>query len=132
MCGLCVCIPTCSSLLHTTLTHHTTATPVISVDRDGTILEKPDDAEHAVAMIRSLQGRQHLVHSGVAVFSSKHPSSSGAGAGGEAGLVPVARFCETARVTFCPLTEEEIWSYVRCVFGGVGWGHVCALWFRWD
>jgi septum formation protein len=80
-----------------------------SVDRDGTILEKPDDAQHAFDMLHSLQGRQHLVHSGVAVFSSKHPSSSK----GEAGLVPVARFCETARVTFCPLAEEEIWSYVR-------------------
>lgn len=63
-------------------------------------------------MISSLQGRQHLVHSGVAVFSSRHPSSGA----GEQGLVPVAHFCETARVTFCPLTEAEIWSYVRYVY----------------
>lgn len=41
---------------------------VFSVDRDGTILEKPDDEAQAFAMISSLQGRQHLVHSGVAVF----------------------------------------------------------------
>lgn len=78
------------------------------VDRDGTILEKPDDDAHAHAMITSLAGRQHLVHSGVAIFSSRGPRSEDDG-----NPLPVASFCETARVTFAPLTEEEIWAYVR-------------------
>ena len=95
-----------SSLTHThTHTQH-------SVDRDGTILEKPADEREAFAMLKSLQGRQHLVHSGVAVFSSLGPCEEGEGKGVPLPL-PVARFSETARVTFAPLTDEEIWSYVR-------------------
>jgi predicted house-cleaning NTP pyrophosphatase (Maf/HAM1 superfamily) len=130
--------------VHTNHPAHRLPTFHPSVDRDRTILEKPDDAQHAFDMISSLQGRQHFVHSGVAVFSSKHPSSrsAGASAGGE-GLVPVARFCETTRVTFCPMTEEEIWSYVRCVCVGVcvsggggsvlmgGWSDGLLLWCLW-
>ena len=38
-----------------------------TVELDGTILAKPDDAEHAFAMLRSLSGRGHAVHTGVAV-----------------------------------------------------------------
>ena len=45
--------------------------PVVAADTtvelDGAILAKPDDAEHAVAMLRSLSGRVHAVHTGVAV-----------------------------------------------------------------
>ena len=36
-----------------------------TVTLDGLILGKPDDPAHAVAMLRSLRGRAHLVHSGV-------------------------------------------------------------------
>ena len=79
-----------------------------SVDRDGTILEKPDNDAHAHAMLTSLSGRQHLVHSGVAVFSSLGPRSEEDGT-----PLPVVSFSETARVTFAPLVSEEIWSYVR-------------------
>lgn len=82
--------------------------PFPSVDLDGTILEKPDDEAHAHAMLSSLSGRQHLVHSGVAVFSSIGPRSQNNGT-----LLPVVSFCETTRVTFAALTSEEIWSYVR-------------------
>lgn len=78
------------------------------VDLDGTILEKPDDEAHAHAMLSSLSGRQHLVHSGVAVFSSKGPRSKTNGT-----PLPVVSFCESTRVTFATLTSEEIWSYVR-------------------
>jgi septum formation protein len=38
-----------------------------TVDLDGTILGKPDDAEDATSMLRSLSGRTHRVHSGVTV-----------------------------------------------------------------
>lgn len=82
--------------------------PFSSVDLDGNILEKPDDEAHAHAMLSSLSGRQHLVHSGVAVFSSKGPRSKTNGT-----PLPVVSFCESTRVTFATLTSEEIWSYVR-------------------
>src|SRR6056297_1497558 len=88
---------------------HSIDYPSVSVDRDGIILEKPEDAQHAHAMLSSLSGRTHLVHSGVAIYSSKGPKS------GDGILLPVASFCETARVHFAPLGEEEIWNYIRCV-----------------
>jgi septum formation protein len=79
------------------------------VDRDGIILEKPEDAQHAYAMLSSLSGRTHLVHSGVAIYSSKGPKS------GDGIPLPVVSFCETSRVDFAPLSDEEIWNYIRCV-----------------
>jgi len=94
----------------------------VSVDRDGIILEKPEDAQHAYAMLSSLSGRKHLVHSGVAIYSSKGPKS-------EDGIpLPAASFCETARVDFAPLSEEEIWNYIRCVTNPrlLGWTLECA------
>lgn len=99
-----------SSLLTSRTLSSSTLSLLLSVDRDGTILEKPDDGAHAHAMLTSLSGRQHLVHSGVAVFSSLGPRRE------EDGMpLPVVSFSETARVTFAPLGEEEIWSYVRYV-----------------
>lgn len=83
--------------------------PPVSVDRDGIILEKPEDAQHAYAMLSSLSGRTHLVHSGVAIYSSKGPKS------GDGIPLPVVSFCETSRVDFAPLSDEEIWNYIRCV-----------------
>ena len=38
-----------------------------TVDLDGTILGKPEDDEEATTMLRSLSGRVHAVHTGVAV-----------------------------------------------------------------
>ena len=39
-----------------------------TVDRDGAILGKPADADEARAMLQSLSGRMHQVHTGVAVM----------------------------------------------------------------
>jgi septum formation protein len=38
-----------------------------TVELDGRVLGKPDDAAHAAAMLRDLSGRTHRVHTGVAV-----------------------------------------------------------------
>jgi septum formation protein len=38
-----------------------------TVDLNGTILGKPDDAAHATAMLRGLSGVTHCVHTGMAV-----------------------------------------------------------------
>lgn len=71
-----------------------------TVDLDGRILAKPDDAADARRMLRSLSGRTHRVHTGVAV----HRVAPGAGAP----LVEVV----TTLVTMSPLTDEMLDWYV--------------------
>ena len=41
------------------------------VELDGTILEKPRDDDHAMEMLRSLRGKTHHVHTGVALIFSR-------------------------------------------------------------
>lgn len=65
---------------------------------DGRVFGKPQDEEHARQMLRRLSGRRHSVISGVALKAT--PSS--------VLLDAVETF-----VTFRPLTEQEIESYVR-------------------
>jgi septum formation protein len=63
---------------------------------DGAILGKPRDADDAAAMLRRLSGREHAVHTGIAVAY-----------GGR-----IVAGVETTRVTFQPLEEETIAAYV--------------------
>jgi septum formation protein len=68
------------------------------VDVDGTPLGKPRDPAEAVAMLRTLSGREHLVHTAYTVVDG-----------------PSARRLngvQTTRVRFHPLSEEEIEAYV--------------------
>lgn len=67
-----------------------------TVDLDGEILAKPDDAAHATAMLRRLSARTHRVHTGVAVRL------------GDTHVVEVI----TSLVTFTPLTPAMIEWYV--------------------
>lgn len=46
-----------------------------TVDLDGRILGKPDDADHVRAMLRDLSGRTHRVHTGVCVRVGDHIAS---------------------------------------------------------
>ncbi|HEX7084866.1 MAG TPA: Maf family protein [Vicinamibacterales bacterium] len=66
------------------------------VVRDGTILGKPCDPAEARAMLRSLAGRSHEVHTGVAIA-------------GEGRLLSAV---ELAEVRFAPMTDAEIDWYV--------------------
>jgi septum formation protein len=69
------------------------------IELDGALLGKPVDADEARAMLRSLAGRSHLVHTGVAVVR--------AGTG---------RACDgaaTTTVLFRPISAAEIDAYVR-------------------
>jgi septum formation protein len=68
------------------------------VDVDGTSLGKPGDLAEAAAMLASLAGREHLVHTALALVDG----SSG------------RRLAEsvTTRVRFYPLGREEIVDYV--------------------
>lgn len=68
------------------------------IERDGVLLGKPADAGDARAMLRSLSGRGHLVHTGVAVV--------------RAGGGPERDGVATTKVVFRPLGDDEIEAYV--------------------
>ncbi len=68
------------------------------VVRDGEILGKPRDREHAAGMLRSLSGRSHWVLSGYAVHD-RHGGQTHTGFG-------------RTRVIFRELTEEQIQGYL--------------------
>lgn len=61
------------------------------------ILGKPKDAEDAKAMLRSLQGREHSVYTGVTILTAQ---------GGR------KTFHEETKVYFTPMSEAEIEAYV--------------------
>ena len=63
---------------------------------DGHVLGKPADRDEAVAMLRSLSGREHTVYTGVCLRSQDDEVS----------------FSESTAVHFRRLTDEEIYHYV--------------------
>ena len=74
--------------------------PVLTADTsvaiDGLILGKPDNHAHAVAMLRMLSGRSHQVISSVVVWHQGQRTQT----------------TQTSEVTFRPLTDTEIQTYV--------------------
>jgi len=74
--------------------------PVLAADTtvtlDGKILGKPDNDEHAAEMLRQLSGREHQVHSAVAIALEEH--------------VEIA--LSTSTVRFVALSEERIRRYL--------------------
>lgn len=68
---------------------------------DGQILGKPSDEEDAARMLRMLQGRSHSVYTGVTLLHR------------EGDCVAETVFSEETRVTFYPMTEEEIRGYIK-------------------
>jgi nucleoside triphosphate pyrophosphatase len=68
------------------------------VDLDGVALNKPADAAEAAAMLRSLSGREHRVHT---AFALRVP-----------GREELVEEHSTTRVRFYPLSEAEIAVYV--------------------
>lgn len=71
------------------------------VELDEAILEKPKDPSHAKKMLALMSGRQHHVHTGVAVYRLQGKDIS-----------LVSSFTDTATVTFCNLSPETIDAYV--------------------
>ena len=68
------------------------------VDVDGEPFSKPRDRGDAVRMLNALNGRSHLVHTGVSIAQ-----------GGEVR----ASFVETTKVTFGSLSKEEIIGFAE-------------------
>lgn len=65
---------------------------------DGVILEKPRDEAHAIDMLATIAGREHVVYSGVTLHCTAKNYSE-------------TELC-TTRVRMAKLTSEEIESYV--------------------
>jgi len=78
--------------------------PVLGADTvvalEDRVLGKPSDEAEAFAMLRSLAGKEHCVHTGVCLISTA----------GERQI-----FFVTTRVRFLPLTDEEIHGYIHDV-----------------
>jgi len=64
---------------------------------DGEIFGKPADVADAQRMLRALGGREHQVHTGVAMGERGGPETS---------------FVETTEVRFIPLTDDMIDAYI--------------------
>ena len=64
---------------------------------DGLRLGKPRDQVDAFAMLSALSGRKHQVCTGVTVSRGERMETK----------------TETTAVTFRPLTQDEIWGYIR-------------------
>jgi septum formation protein len=64
---------------------------------DGEVLGKPRSEEEAAEMLHKLSGKTHQVHTGTAIISGQGETV----------------FAETVHVTFYPLTESEIDTYIQ-------------------
>ncbi len=71
------------------------------VAQDGKILGKPADEADAARMLRELQGREHSVFTGVTLIRIA----------GE-GIRRRKTFSEETKVSFYPMSEEEIEAYI--------------------
>lgn len=68
------------------------------IESEGRALGKPKDDEDAVAILKSLMGKSHEVHTAVVLLDTETGETR--------------RHVETARVTFKRISEEEIRAYV--------------------
>jgi septum formation protein len=68
---------------------------------DGQVLEKPGDEKDAFDMLMRLSNRTHSVYTGVClILKTEHSADE-------------YSFFEETKVTFAPLTETEVRSYIR-------------------
>ena len=67
---------------------------------DGKILGKPADTEEAREMIYKLQGKSHMVYTGVTVIAKSGD------------MVSASSFAEGTKVNVAPMTENEIEAYI--------------------
>ena len=82
------------------------------------ILGKPKNEEDAFHILSLLQGHTHQVYTGVAILAceKKEPSIT---------VTKTVTFAEKTDVTVCPMTEDEIRSYIRtkdCMDKAGGYG----------
>lgn len=80
------------------------------VSMEGQILGKPSDPKEAAGMLEWLSGKSHEVYTGVTLLY--RPESGLPATGGGMDTLRRKTFHERTRVSFYPLTEREIASYV--------------------
>jgi len=68
---------------------------------DGEVLNKPEDDDHARAMLSRLAGRYHTVYTGLCVLGASQTKGE-----------PLQLAVEAAEVVFRPLSADEIAAYV--------------------
>jgi septum formation protein len=71
------------------------------VAKDGAILGKPKDEADAARMLRGLSGREHSVFTGVTLIYIEPGKEK-----------TVKTFSEETKVSFYPMSEEEIQAYI--------------------
>lgn len=71
------------------------------VAMDGRILGKPQNWEHAMEMLSSLQGRSHQVFTGVSIISC-----------GEEGAMSILNHAEETKVFVHKMSDQEIREYI--------------------
>lgn len=106
---------------------------------DGEVLGKPADDEQALEMLMRLQGREHDVHTGVAVAAPANGGSP-AIAGTPGAIVPVVADVETVRVKFRSLDERRVREYIATrepmdkagAYGIQGYGATIVEWIDGD
>ncbi|WP_297418624.1 Maf-like protein [Clostridium sp.] len=69
------------------------------VTLDNKILGKPEDEEDAFNMIKSLQGRKHLVYSGIVVMNTARNV--------------IKQECLATEVNFSAMSDDEILEYIK-------------------
>ena len=67
---------------------------------EGIIIGKPADTEEAREMIYKLQGKSHMVYTGVTVIAKSGD------------MVSASSFAEGTKVNVAPMTENEIEAYI--------------------
>lgn len=77
------------------------------VELDGKILEKPVDQVDANKMLCALSGREHYVHTGVAIFKVLPQTSQS-----DIFMALQSSFTDTAYVQFAELSQEDIDAYI--------------------
>lgn len=65
------------------------------------IMGKPKDQEEAFDMLKKLQGKSHFVYTGVTLVWQ------------EKGKIEKESFAVGTKVTFYPMTDQEIWAYIE-------------------
>lgn len=68
---------------------------------DNKILGKPKNKEEAYDMLQRLQGKEHKVFTGVSIIEQAE------------GKRKECTFAQVTKVTICPMTKEEITSYIE-------------------
>lgn len=89
--------------------------PVLGADTevvlDGEILGKPRDAQQGQAMLRKLAGRTHEVLTGLVLLHQDADDCRDAGGRAAPGAVAEYTALSRSRVTFGPLTDDDIRRY---------------------